>query len=179
MPVPRLWHKSETGQFRAPSNPPWAHPDGHVLVHQGKYLLVTSRDRSIYVYQDYTELVASVNQAHARIIWSATWISDHEFVTVSRDKHIKTWRLTPDSTIDLVNDITVDASCTSVTAVDELVVVGSEDGCLLVYDQEMLLINTLRVCSGEINDLKWQDGWLAIASADHSLHVLSKDRLLK
>ena len=67
----------------------------------------------------------------------------------------------------------------SVAVADELVVIGTEDGGLLVYNQEMSLINNLCVCSGEINDLKWHNGLLAVASADHSLHVLSKNHLLK
>ena len=110
--APKVWHKSEEGQFLVLRSLPGPTLTVTCLSIRGQYLLVTSRDRGIYIYRDYDELIASVNQAHTRIIWSAAWLSDYEFVTVSRDKHIKTWRLTADSKIDLVHDIAVDVSCT-------------------------------------------------------------------
>lgn len=175
--APRIWHKTGGGQFLALRSLPGPTLTVTCLSIRGRHLLVTSRDRNIYIYRDYTELISSVVQAHTRIIWSAAWLSDYEFVTVSRDKHIKTWKLSADGEVNLVHDITVDVSCTSVVIADELVVIGTENGGLFVYNQEMSLINDLCVCSGEINDLKWRNGLLAVASADHSLHVIPKDHL--
>lgn len=66
-----------------------------------KYILSVSRDRKVAVWsqkQDGSgyELAASNNKAHTRIVWDGDWAPQdvgYVFVTASRDKSIKIWKL--------------------------------------------------------------------------------------
>lgn len=141
------------------------------------YLLATSRDRRVYVYRD-GKLAASA-EAHARVIWSAAWHTPSSFVTVSRDRHIKYWRIADaDHRLECVQDIETEAALTAVAIAADLMVVGTEEGCLLSYlfhSNTWTLRGKRSLCAGQINDLKFRSGLLAVASADHSVHVLSVD----
>lgn len=143
------------------------------------YLLATSRDRRAYVYRG-DQLVASV-EAHVRVIWAAAWHASSSFVTVSRDRHIKYWRMSDDHQVECVQDIEAESSLTSVAIAADLMVVGTEEGCLLSYlfDSKAWTLRRKRsLCAGQINNLKFRNGLLAAASIDHSLHVLSVDEEL-
>lgn len=69
----------------------------------GQYLLSVSRDRQYCVWRVVDEdngtfeLVEKNEKAHTRIIWDCTWLpqtnSISYFVTVSRDKSLKVWKL--------------------------------------------------------------------------------------
>ncbi|GAA6020260.1 hypothetical protein JCM11491_003868 [Sporobolomyces phaffii] len=152
--------------------------EGHALTvtklefsRDDEYLLSVGRDRSWRVYQRLAagdghddlgyELVASMDKAHARIIWDACWSTDGSFfATASRDKTTKIWTrtaaaTTPESaaaataassgTWTCAHTIKFDAAaCTSVATTptptptpsdsdSHLVAIGLENGAIHVY----------------------------------------------
>ncbi|KAJ9111971.1 hypothetical protein QFC19_000893 [Naganishia cerealis] len=109
----------------------------------GQYLLAVSRDRQLSVWKvvDETkalfELVELNSKAHTKIIWDCCWVKStdhgHYFLTGSRDKLVKLWKL-EDKKIQLVSSMKLQDS---VTAVDcdiqndqGRVVAGMESGAI-------------------------------------------------
>jgi elongator complex protein 2 len=68
--------------------------------HCDRFLLATSRDRGVYLFQRNPEnkkvlsLCFANPKAHLRVVWSCSWTWDDQYIaTGSRDKIIKIWRL--------------------------------------------------------------------------------------
>ncbi|KAI5965720.1 ELP2 [Candida pseudojiufengensis] len=110
----------------------------------GQFLLAVSRDRQFSLWELIDEtnaefkLVELNAKAHSRIIWDCSWISNDAFVTVSRDKQIKLWRINGGK-VELVSSLKLNDAITSVTSFKgklfdtKIVAVGLENGDISVY----------------------------------------------
>lgn len=116
-----------------------------------KYLLSVSRDRQLSVWnRNFDEdesfgLIKLQEKAHNRIIWDCCWfpieISEKNFITGSRDKFIKVWKIKDEEDdIELVNSIKLSTSITSLDSYKSsinnnecLISVGLENGDIEIY----------------------------------------------
>lgn len=99
-----------------------------------KLLLSVSRDRKFMLTDLQTRtVILSKEKAHTRIIWDGCFISDHEFVTVSRDKTVKKWNTRGES----FAMIKLESSGTAVAACDSLIAVGEENGIVTFMDFDL------------------------------------------
>ncbi|KAH3682014.1 hypothetical protein WICPIJ_007006 [Wickerhamomyces pijperi] len=163
-----------------------------------KYLLTVSRDRKYGVWtrnlQDNSfELISTNEKAHSRIIWDCSWAPSEfgsVFITGSRDKSIKVWRINDD-----VDCIATSKFSSPVTSLDVhtkvingklLVSVGLETGDILLYtldNQNSLdLVHTVDAKStpdDRISRINWSSfirngkALLALTSYDHSTRIYS------
>ena len=134
----------------------------------GSLLLATSRDRCIYVYQG-TELKLDIKEAHSRIIWAGAWLDENRFVTCSRDGSLKLWRVQG----SLIAEYQAGDALTTVATHKGLIYTGSEHGTLSTLDESLNVLHSTRLCAGPINGIKARNDLMAVASGDHSLHLLS------
>eukprot|EP00835_Amoeboradix_gromovi_P000692 NODE_26_length_35450_cov_0.398320.p2 type:complete len:670 gc:universal NODE_26_length_35450_cov_0.398320:32384-30375(-) len=95
----------------------------------GEYLLSVGRDRSIHVFntKDWSSMTV---KAHSRIVWDTCWIDNSNFVSCSRDKSVKYWKI-DDGNICLVKSENYKQSCTSVAYRDGKFAIGMEDGSVV------------------------------------------------
>lgn len=188
----RFWMKSnnESSQWIPIS-------DGHIKAHSltvvnlkfspsGKYLLATSRDRTWSITEisqnntgNYGVSMFQKEEAHCRIVWSGAWLNDESFVTVSRDKSVKTWTLNSEK-FTLVSDLTTSSGATAVDICGDLMAVGLESGLVCIYrlDQHSnwSLISCFESAVDTITDLKWRPG---LPGGRFELATVSKDRSLR
>lgn len=158
--------------------------EGHLLTitslefsPDGRYLLAVSRDRALSVWDvDGFQLVELKQKAHTRIIWDCSWASNNTFVTGSRDKNIKLWRV--DGTVELVASIKLADAVTSVATYRDLVATGFESGAIEIYriaeKFELAVKFDDRITpSGKITKLAFSSvaPLLAVASADTSVRM--------
>lgn len=115
----------------------------------GQYLVAVSRDRQLSLWRlldeekaDF-ELVQLNEKAHSRIVWDCSWAPQSTygafFVTGSRDKSIKVWKVT-DSGAEMVTSLKTGEPVTSVACFQQkligdriVIVVGQESGNIGIY----------------------------------------------
>ncbi|KAG5418996.1 ELP2 [Candida metapsilosis] len=108
----------------------------------GKYLLAVSRDRQFSLWEliDDAEfkLVELNAKAHSRIIWDCSWLNGTSFVTVSRDKQMKFWKV--EDKVTLVNSLKLEEPITAVSVFKgktdaslSIIALGLESGQISVY----------------------------------------------
>lgn len=157
------------------------------------YMLAVSRDRKISLWhKDQTKftLVEAVEKAHTRIVWDCAWVEsegDYAFVTVSRDREIKAWRLVNGK----IQPIAAHKFDSPATAVDTFpvedgkftVAVGLDNGTVVTMEFDSLAATfsapkSLVRASGSITRLAFAPQGLtvpllAVGAADGSLRVIS------
>ncbi|TID14880.1 hypothetical protein CANINC_004551 [Pichia inconspicua] len=117
---------------------------------KNEYLLAVSRDRKFSLWLRHGEefkLIKVQEKAHSRIIWDCAWVNfgdNISFVTVSRDKEMRLWKLEND---DVVCTGSVRFEESAVTAIDSVktaqkgvfkLVVGLDNGDVYVYIVDVL-----------------------------------------
>ena len=156
-----------------------------------KYLLSVSRDRQWAMWerteQNNYKFSTTEPKGHNRIIWDCAWIPDSKgFITASRDKHVRLWRLDEHThTWNTVHQVSFD---NAVTAVDvemttSQVAIGLETGSLFIYqvqnNNELVFkekIDNQSCPDMRINRLSWRpnnSNQFAVASEDTSVRVYS------
>lgn len=166
-----------------------------------RYLLSVSRDRLWALWQRNFEnntfkLVCSKEKPHARIIWDADWFPlsvGLAFVTASRDKTLKLWRIVDKEgkeEVELENTIKFNEPVTAVSVHKELfddrviIAVGFESGSIeiLAYNNgftQLQPVDSKVTPADKINRLRWssltREGklLLGVASADTSVRIYS------
>lgn len=162
-----------------------------------KYLLSVSRDRNFCLISPQTGSILSKHEAHSRMIFTADWVSNDSFLTGSRDKTVKYWRINqaeqfPTTSAPLlVQSLTFENGVTALAVKDSsLLAVGDEFGNIFIYklasNQLGWTPHEISISGGgglgpadSITDLKWnnnrkEDGaQLAVASADNSIRIIS------
>ncbi|ANB15839.1 Elongator subunit ELP2 [Sugiyamaella lignohabitans] len=154
----------------------------------GKYLLSVSRDRQWGLWakneSEQFELVASNSKGHTRIIWDCAWLPDSSgFITASRDKSIKIWKINGDEWNEH-NQIKFDAPVTAIDiSANGILVVGLESGALFIYElainsfdpQLVEQIDEYITPSLRVTRISWrpQGKQFAVASEDFILRLYS------
>lgn len=151
--------------------------------HDDSMLLAVSRDRQFSVFkiqrtgsdEIHHELI-SRQEAHRRIIWSCSWNPHgHEFATGSRDKTVKIWAVTAESSVKQLTTLSQFKS--SVTALswvgldpksNGLLAVGMENGLLEFWS--LSFKRTDNVCSNVVASV-------ALRLDPFDCHVSSVNRL--
>lgn len=109
-----------------------------------EYLLSVSRDRKFCVWKrecDEFKLIEIKEKAHNRIIWDCTWVNfkdNYSFITCSRDKEIKLWKIEKDEKIECKNSIKFKIGVTSIDSIlikdnKFKVIVGLDNGDIFSY----------------------------------------------
>lgn len=116
----------------------------------GKYLLAVSRDRQFSLWSVEDEetsqfkLLELNSKPHTRILWDCSWVPTNPygefFVTVSRDRQIKMWKIVNDH-CELFGASKLSVAITSVSVYkgswrndkEAIIAVGLEDGSISVY----------------------------------------------
>lgn len=163
----------------------------------GRHLLVVSRDRQLSLWrvketdgpERYLFELIVLQQAHSRIIWDCAWVSDTVFVTGSRDKHIKMWRV--GTGIEMIASVKLSEPVTSVSVHPHVVdgtqamAVGLESGGVHIFrvgesmefEQELSEADTP---SARINKLAFSPRSdklvLGVGSADCSARIYDVSR---
>jgi elongator complex protein 2 len=105
--------------------------------HNGQFLASVGRDRVWSLWRRSASggqwaLGARLAEAHSRIIWDTAWTFDDKyFLTASRDKSVKMWRVSP-ADDDEVDGVTVELAASwkfddGVTAIDSLAIPLDDD----------------------------------------------------
>ena len=157
-----------------------------------RLLLSLSRDRNFCLISPENGSILCRLEAHARMIFSAYWITNDTFVTGSRDKTIKFWRISVESNNStspvLIQTINFENGITSLAGKNEsILAVGDELGNIFILklsnrDSSWIIKEEFTVKGGgglgpadSITDLKWnpsESSQLAVASADNSIRIL-------
>lgn len=164
----------------------------------GRYLLAVSRDRQLSVWKvvDETkaqfELVELNSKAHTKIIWDCCWVKStdhgHYFLTGSRDKLVKLWKL-EDKKIQLVSSMKLQDSVTAVDC-DILngqgrVVAGMESGAIALLLFE-LSHPELKLCdefddkitpAARVSRVGFDKHRIAVGSWDNSIRIYSLEQV--
>jgi elongator complex protein 2 len=190
----RIWKRSESKWL--PSHVIPAHnltvsrlvfaPNSHLL-------LSVSRDRNLCLVDPDTGNILCRHEAHSRIIFAADWFNDQAFLTGSRDKTVKFWKINSDASVLLSQTIPFPQGVTALAVRDSLMAVGDEIGNVFIYkyneDNQENWKSLASISGGggmgpadAISDLKWNFNasptnhnhfQLAIASADNSIRIIS------
>ncbi|KAK6203468.1 ELongator protein 2 90kD subunit [Scheffersomyces amazonensis] len=121
--------------------------------HDGQYLLAVSRDRQLSLWkvtneqEAQFELIELNPKAHTRIIWDCSWAPTNQFgnffVTASRDKSIKLWKVESDI-ISTISTIKVDEPITSITCFGTdlvnnhmVIAIGLENGDITIFKLDL------------------------------------------
>ncbi|KAG7665412.1 ELP2 [[Candida] subhashii] len=125
----------------------------------GKYLLAVSRDRQFSLWsvvdEDNSEfkLVELHPKPHTRILWDCSWVPNNVygdfFVTVSRDRQIKIWKIV-DGHCDPLSALKLSAPITSVSIYkgiwkndrETIIAVGLEDGSISIFTFDISVPNS-------------------------------------
>ncbi|CDO96364.1 unnamed protein product [Kluyveromyces dobzhanskii CBS 2104] len=168
-----------------------------------RYLLSVSRDRLWSLWERNFEnnqfsLISHKEKPHSRIIWDADWVplsAGSAFITASRDKSLKLWRLSEEkesTSVELENSIKFTEAITSVSAHRDLfnekvlIAVGFETGSIRILSykscfSEVAEVNWEITPADKINRLRWsnlvQSGkvLLGVGSADTSTRIYSME----
>lgn len=152
-----------------------------------KYLLSVSRDRQWAVWERKSDggefsLHAHDPKGHSRIIWDCCWLPDSTgFVTGSRDKSFKLWRLKGGSWT-CAKQVPLGSSAVTALDIDDRgqLIVGTEEGDLHIYsiagdDVQLLKSLPKQDCPDQrIQRVCWRPnrlGEFAVASGDWSVRV--------
>ncbi|KAH3676072.1 hypothetical protein WICMUC_002369 [Wickerhamomyces mucosus] len=165
-----------------------------------KFLLTVSRDRKYGVWERQTDntfnLIASNEKAHSRIIWDCSWAPEevgNVFVTGSRDKSIKVWKLEEETKqVNVLDSVKFDFPVTSLDVHKKLInnkiliSVGLENGSILIYSfddsNKLSHVDTFddEIIPGDrISRINWSSfitgdkALLALTSYDHSTRIYS------
>jgi WD40 repeat protein/Ca2+-binding EF-hand superfamily protein len=114
-----------------------------------------------------------VNGHHANELWGlVTHPTKSEFATVGDDKTVRIWSAT-EKTLLRKNDITSMARCVTYSGDGSQVVVGCQDGSIIVLKEDTLEVeqNRKNVVQGAVTDLKY--------TADGTLLISHKSNLTK
>lgn len=141
-----------------------------------KILLCVSRDRSFSLYFRKEKKTITI-EGHSRSILCCSWLSENVFITGSRDKTSKIWKI-EGFFVSEIRKLDFSFSVTSLAvSKNNLIVFGLENGSLY-------WLNSLDDCSIKeiykkytpcmlIRNMKWKENLLAICSEDCSLRILS------
>lgn len=170
----------------------------------GQYLMAVSRDRQFSLWRVIDpelgafELVELNTKAHSRIIWDCSWAPEGTplFVTGSRDKGIKVWKVAKNS-VELVSQTKSQFAITSLACYQQelingklLISVGHENGHISLYEMTPDTADSLHKVGDVATDIlpglrvnkltfskKTRAGrlQLAVASVDTSIRVYSVD----
>ena len=153
-------------------------------------LLSVSRDRNFCLISPENGIVLCRQEAHSRMIFAADWVNNESFVTGSRDKTVKYWKIENTETPSpiLVQTINFENGITSLAILkNSILAVGDELGNIFLYklsSAETWTTLEISIPGGgglgpadSITDLKWNNNVdameLAVASADNSIRILS------
>ena len=154
-------------------------------------LLSVSRDRNFCLISPETGSIICKHEAHSRMIFTADWVTDDSFITGSRDKTVKYWKIVDQSVAPLLlQTISFENGVTSLAIKESsLLAVGDEVGNIFLYkllhssDKSVWTRHEISISGGggvgpadSITDLKWNHSngmQLAVASADNSIRILS------
>lgn len=153
-------------------------------VNKDEYLLAVSRDRKFSLWlrnKDDSENFKLINikeKAHSRIIWDCAWVNFKEhvsFVTVSRDKEVRLWKLDANSgEVECKSSIKFEQA--AVTAIDSVkidnegnfkLVIGLDNGDVYIY-----LVN---ICNFEFEEIEKLDESKLPGSGISRISISSKD----
>lgn len=148
----------------------------------GQYLLSVSRDRKFSLWKrtkDQFELVCLQEKAHTRIIWDCCWLDNETFVTGSRDRKLKVWKIGQD--VQLVSEERLDSVVTALDSGHGLIAVGLESGDLWLYKYTDRLqvyekVPEAVTADSMVSRVAFRPGEkaeLAVGSSDHSIRILS------
>lgn len=139
----------------------------------GLQLLSVSRARSWGLHslgdQGWTTLMMA--SAHERVIYSCAWLDDAIFMTTSRDKFAKLWRTDSSlmTSVKFRSEVTAGAFLSS-----EEVLVGLDDGTLVVHNLQRSQQTSIKVHSSQITRIRLDESRVYLASADNTLTVLKR-----
>ena len=169
--------------------------------HCDRYLLATSRDRGVFLFQRNAEpssrtlsIAQAIPKAHLRVVWSCSWTWDDKFVaTGSRDKLLKIWRfanaqLEEICSIKFKHAVTAVAWAPIKDSKDYWIAVGLESGEIEIWKSDFaaatpsmtlwLALHLQDVHVDSIKKMVWNprgntDYALATGSSDQSVRIFS------
>lgn len=153
-------------------------------------LLTVSRDRGWRLFgRDPStgwSLVAAEDRAHARMVLDCAWAGNDAFVTASRDKSVKLWRLTEGKwACAATHRLNEAATAVAVSSGAHLVAVGTESGAIevLAIEAEVAPLAAVARADGHaaaVTRLAWRPApegsgteQLASAGEDRAVRVFS------
>lgn len=188
----RLWNRSTEGKWLPAAVVPAHNLTVARLVFSpnSQRLLSVSRDRNFCLISPENGTILLRYEGHARMIFSADWIDNNSFVTGSRDKTVKYWKLSAQNEVTLAQTINFENGITSVAIFrNSILAVADELGNIFLYkllseSSESFVSMDVSILGGgglgpadSVTDLKWNgnvEGMeLAVASADNSIRILS------
>ncbi|EGW35105.1 uncharacterized protein SPAPADRAFT_58246 [Spathaspora passalidarum NRRL Y-27907] len=176
----------------------------------GKYLLAVSRDRQFSLWTVENETTGEFKlfelnpKPHTRILWDCSWVGENQygdfFVTVSRDRHMKLWKV-GESQCELVASTKLPQPITSVSVfkggligTNAIVAVGLENGGISVFQfdiaqaisefKHIVDLDELIVPANRIEKLSFSNKlhsdklWLGVGSKDTSVRLYTIDKSL-
>lgn len=185
----RLWKREEGGKWL----PTFIVPAHNLTVSalsfspDSRLLLSVSRDRHFCLISPETGSILGRHEAHTRMIFSADWVTNDSFVTGSRDKTVKFWRISVENGAiipTLIQTIDFENGITSLSVNGSVLGVGDEFGNVFILKLANCwsLLEEFSVKGGgglgpadSITDLKWnpsESTQLAVASADNSIRII-------
>lgn len=151
-----------------------------------KYLLAVSRDRQLSLWKDFKLVV--LQQAHSRIVWDCAWLDNTHFITGSRDKLIKIWKVLAEGVELLATEklsLPVSSVATYQKGLEYYLAIGLEDGISVfrtnvqtdtVKVEPVVEFESTITPAGRVAKVAWGAGHgdelvLAVGSADTSVRV--------
>uniref|UniRef100_A0A6A7G1A1 Elongator complex protein 2 n=1 Tax=Hirondellea gigas TaxID=1518452 RepID=A0A6A7G1A1_9CRUS len=168
--VVRLWDTTTLPTWQELPNPLHSHSLTITQLEfspNDEFLLSVSRDRSFSIFQRTSgakeletwppeyKLQFSKKKAHSRIIWGCGWSPDGRFfATASRDKKVKIWSQIHSGEWNLVSEITMKLSVTSVSFSPQTL--NDSKGYLIAIGLENGFIEIWSGSEDSTNAMKWK-----------------------
>jgi elongator complex protein 2 len=187
----RIWSRSADGKWLPVTVVPAHNLTVACLVFSpdSQKLLSVSRDRNFCLISPENGAILKRQEGHSRMIFSADWVDNESFVTGSRDKTVKYWKISQNEA-SLAQTINFENGITSVAIFKKsILAAGDELGNIFFYkllsetSSEFVPLECSISGGGglgpadSITDLKWNgnvEGMeLAVASADNSIRIIS------
>lgn len=144
-------------------------PDGRLLLSVGrdrKYMLTDVLSRAV---------VLQMEKAHSRVIYDGCFATDDTFVTASRDKTVKMWKITG----NVLATYATHSPATAVAANRDYVAIGEESGLVTLLNHQLQPIRPADALElaipGRVNRLSFQANKLAAAGCVLSVFNLETD----
>lgn len=142
-----------------------------------KYVLTASRDRSWRLFERTGEGYVpshAEERAHARMILDAAW-GEGFFVTASRDKSVKIWKV---GTWECLATVNVGAAATAIAVKNDYIAVGTETGAIELFGidgKAIVAVPESERHASAITRLAWSPTEMLLASAgeDRAVRVFT------